>query len=73
MRYKNMVIVRYHPSGEEFKFEGDSISSFTNGALEIFKGGKATGYAGQVRGRMPSHAYIIKEKVKKWKIKLIKE
>ena len=68
-----MVIVRYYPGGEEFKFEGDRISGLSNGALEIFKGGKATGYAGQVRGRMPSHAYIIKEKVMKWKIKLIKE
>ena len=66
---KSKVIVAYlgRPSVE---FDGDSLYCGQYG-VTVRDGKTIVGYAGSLRGRLPSHAYVVKPK--KWKLKFIKE
>tara|TARA_R110000782_G_scaffold255749_1_gene344630 strand:- start:413 stop:622 length:210 start_codon:yes stop_codon:yes gene_type:complete len=69
MSTKSTVIVSYLGIPDR-SFVGDGIK-FNPKGIEILDKGKVIGYAGEVRGKMPTHAYIVKPK--KWKLKFIKE
>jgi hypothetical protein len=66
---KSKVIVAYLGQ-PHIEFYGDSIKSNQYG-IKVYENGKMIGFAGERRGRLPTHAYLVKPK--KWKLKFIKE
>ena len=68
---KTKVIVAYLGSNSK-EFDGDSIyiDQYGVGGVAIKKGKKIVGYAGLVRGKPPTHAYVVKPK--KWRLRFVK-
>jgi len=73
-KMSNKKVIVNSMRGCSREFDGDSVRPVSDGGVEVLKNGKVVALAYPIRhGDNISHAYVVTEKKKRWKIKFVKE